>query len=67
LKCAGAVKAFHVRPFVLALTSAAGFTAYHAAYPNRDPMLADVGDGAVNGYDVDPCVQCLTASGCASC
>jgi hypothetical protein len=58
LNCDGAVNGYDVDPFVLALTNR---TAYAAAFPACDYMLADVNDdGAVNGYDVDPFVALLT-------
>jgi hypothetical protein len=68
LNCDGAVNGFDIDPFVLALTSAPGFAAYHASYPDCDGMLADINcDGAVNGFDIDPFVQCLTGGGCPPC
>jgi hypothetical protein len=58
LNCDGAVNAFDIDPFVLALTSP---DAYAAAFPACDYMLADVnGDGAVNAFDIDPFVNLLT-------
>jgi hypothetical protein len=58
LDCSGAVDGYDIDPFVLALTNP---TAYAAAHPGCDYMLADVnGDGVVNGYDIDPFVQLLT-------
>ena len=57
LNCDGAVNAFDIDPFVLALTDPAG---YAAAWPNCDIMLADCnGDGAVNAFDIDPFVLLL--------
>jgi subtilisin family serine protease len=68
LNCDGVVNGYDIDAFVLALTSAPSFVAYHAAYPNCDAMLADVNcDGTVNGYDIDPFVECLTEGGCAPC
>ncbi len=58
LNCDGAINAFDIDPFVLALTDPA---AYAAAFPNCDYLLADVnGDGAVNAFDIDPFVTLLT-------
>ncbi len=68
LNCDGVVNAFDIDPFVLALTSAPGFAAYRAAYPDCDATLADINcDGAVNAFDIDPFVQCLTGGGCPTC
>jgi hypothetical protein len=61
LDCDGALNAFDIDPFVLALTNPAG---YIAAYPNCDRVRADCNcDGAVNAFDIDPFVECLT-QGC---
>jgi agmatine deiminase len=61
LNCDGAVNAFDIDPFVLALTDAEG---YAAAYPDCDIMNADAnGDGAVNAFDIDPFVVLLTGGG----
>ncbi len=58
LNCDGAVNAFDIDPFVLALTDPAG---YAAGYPACDIDLADVnGDGLVNAFDIDPFVAILT-------
>ena len=58
LNCDGAVNAFDIDPFVLALTDRAG---YAAAYPDCDIMLADCnGDGVVDAFDIDPFVELLT-------
>jgi hypothetical protein len=60
LNCDGAVNAFDIDPFVLALTSPA---AYAAAFPACDYMLADIdGDGDVNAFDIDPFVALLTGN-----
>ncbi|NLG44477.1 MAG: hypothetical protein GX547_14640, partial [Phycisphaerae bacterium] len=60
LNCDNAVNVFDIDPFVLALTSGAGFEAYYAVYPDCDAMLADAnGDGAVNVFDIDPFVELL--------
>ncbi len=62
MNCDGALNAFDIDPFVLALTDAA---AYAAAWPSCDYMLADInGDGAVNAFDIDPFVDCLTSLEC---
>ncbi len=61
LNCDGAVNAFDIDPFVLALVSSPSFDAYYAAYPDCDPLLADVNrDHAVNAFDIDPFVLLLT-------
>ncbi|MBU0718066.1 MAG: hypothetical protein KJ749_07450 [Planctomycetes bacterium] len=58
LNCDGAVNAFDIDPFVLALTDPAG---YAAAWPNCDIMNGDInGDGVVNAFDIDPFVDLLT-------
>jgi LmbE family N-acetylglucosaminyl deacetylase len=63
--CDGAVNAFDIDPFVLALTSQ---DSYDAAFPNCSRMLADTNcDGIVNTFDIDPFVLCLTSGGCAPC
>jgi hypothetical protein len=58
VNCDGAVNAFDIDAFVLALTDPAG---YAIAYPACDINLADVnGDGVVNAFDIDPFVELLT-------
>jgi hypothetical protein len=58
LNCDGAVNAFDIDPFVLALTDSG---TYAEQFPACDYMLADVnGDGAVNAFDIDPFVLVLT-------
>ncbi len=58
LNCDGAINAFDIDPFVLALT---GREAYEAAFPACDYLLADINeDGAVNAFDIDPFVQLVT-------
>jgi hypothetical protein len=58
LNCDGAVNAFDIDPFVLALTDPA---AYALAYSDCDIGRADVnGDGEVNAFDIDPFVGLLT-------
>ncbi len=58
LNCDGAVNAFDIDPFVLALTDAEG---YVAAAPDCFRLLADCnGDGQVNAFDIDPFVRLLT-------
>ncbi len=55
--CDGAVNAFDIDPFVLALTSPGG---YAAAYPECSIWTADANmDGAVNAFDIDPFVALL--------
>jgi hypothetical protein len=58
LNCDGAVNAFDIDPFVLALTNAAG---YQLTYPCCDILNADCNaDGAVNAFDIDPFVALLS-------
>ncbi len=58
LNCDGAVNAFDIDPFVLALTDPAG---YAAGLPECDRAAADVnGDGEVNAFDIDPFVALLS-------
>jgi hypothetical protein len=58
LNCDGLVNAFDIDPFVLALTNP---TAYAAAWPAGDYLLADCNDdGVVNAFDIDPFVVLLT-------
>jgi hypothetical protein len=58
LNCDGAVNAFDIDPFVLALTDPAGYAAAHA---DCNIELADTnGDGVVNAFDIDPFVRLLT-------
>jgi hypothetical protein len=65
LNCDGAINAFDIDPFVLALTDPAG---YAEEYPDCDYMLADInGDGVVNAFDIDPFVALLTAPQAACC
>ncbi len=57
VNCDGAVNAFDIDPFVLALTSPTG---YASAYPECDLGSADAsGDGVVNAFDIDPFVDLL--------
>jgi hypothetical protein len=58
LNCDGAIDAFDIDPFVLALTDPVAYaTAYPACYLN----LADCnGDGKVDAFDIDPFVALLT-------
>jgi hypothetical protein len=57
VNCDGAVNAFDIDPFVLALTNPEG---YAAAFPDCDIMTADVnGDGRVTAADIDPFVELL--------
>jgi hypothetical protein len=58
LNCDGALNAFDIDPFVLALTDP---SAYAGLYPNCDVNRADInGDGSVNAFDIDPFVLLLT-------
>ncbi len=58
LNCDGAINAFDIDPFVLALTDPAG---YAVQYPDCDVMLADINDDeAVDAFDIDPFIDLLT-------
>jgi hypothetical protein len=58
LNCDGAVDAFDIDPFVLALTSP---EAYALAFPDCDVQLADINDDTkVDAFDIDPFVKLLT-------
>jgi hypothetical protein len=58
VNCDGAVDAFDIDPFVLALTDPAG---YAAKFPNCTIVNADCnGDGTVDAFDIDPFVKLLT-------
>jgi uncharacterized membrane protein len=58
LNCDGAINAFDIDPFVLALTAP---TSYAAAFPDCDILDGDCnGDGLVNVFDIDPFVLILT-------
>jgi hypothetical protein len=58
LNCDGALDAFDIDPFVLALTDPA---AYEEQFPECRLARADVnGDGAVDAFDIDPFVARLT-------
>ncbi len=57
LNCDGAIDAFDIEPFILALLDPAG---YAVAYPDCDRDLADInGDSAVDAFDVEPFVALL--------
>jgi hypothetical protein len=56
--CDGAVNAFDIDPFVLALTDP---VAYGVAQPVCNILTADCNDdGEVNAFDIDPFVMLLT-------
>ncbi len=60
LNCDGAVNAFDIDPFVLALTDP---QLYDLTYPDCDAALADVSqDGAVDAFDIDPFIELLTGT-----
>ncbi len=64
LNCDGAVDAFDIDPFVLALSDPAG---YATQYPACSVLAGDINcDGVLNVFDIDPFVECLTA-GCPAC
>ncbi len=55
--CDGAVDAFDIEPFILALTDPNG---YAARFPNCSVSSADVnGDGAVDAFDIEPFIALL--------
>ncbi len=57
LNCDGAINAFDIDPFVLALVDPA---AYAAQYPGCPVQLADLdGDGRVSVFDIDPFLELL--------
>jgi hypothetical protein len=57
LNCDGALNAFDIDPFVLALTDPAG---YAAAYPRCHRLNGDCNaDGTVDAFDIDPFVALL--------
>jgi outer membrane protein assembly factor BamB len=57
LNCDGAVDAFDIEPFVLAISDPNG---YAARYPNCDGRNADInGDGVVDAFDIEPFVRLL--------
>ena len=61
LNCDGALNAFDIDPFALALGNPAG---YAAAFPDCDANLADCNhDGLLNAFDIDPFVVILSAGG----
>jgi hypothetical protein len=58
MNCDGALNAFDIDPFVLALTNPA---AYAAAFPDCNYLAGDINDdGLVNAFDIDPFVLLLT-------
>ncbi len=60
LNCDGAVNAFDIDPFVLALSDPAAYAALH---PDCNRQLADCnGDGLVNAFDIDAFVLLLTGA-----
>jgi hypothetical protein len=57
LNCDGAVNAFDIAPFILAITDP---VKYAQRYPRCYPSLADVnGDGAVDSFDFAPFIRLL--------
>ena len=62
--CDGAINAFDIDAFVLALTDDAG---WEATYSCGIMCACDINcDGALNAFDIDPFVLCLTV-GCPPC
>ena len=63
--CDGAVNAFDIDPFVVAL---ADRVTWEATYTCDYLCANDVNcDGAVNAFDIDPFVACLASGGCGQC
>jgi hypothetical protein len=59
VNCDGAIDAFDIQPFILALTDPNG---YATAFPDCDIDLADANrDGAIDAFDIEPFVQLLSA------
>ncbi len=59
MNCDGAIDAFDIEPFTLALLNPGQ---YASQYPNCAVILADIdGDGAVNAFDIEPFVGLLLA------
>lgn len=57
MNCDGAIDAFDIEPFLLALFDPAG---YAAQYPDCDVRLADIdGDGSVDAFDIEPFLALL--------
>jgi alpha-tubulin suppressor-like RCC1 family protein len=57
LNCDGALDAFDIEPFTLALFDPAG---YQSRYPNCDRMRADINaDGNVDAFDIEPFIDLL--------
>ncbi|MFH1746218.1 MAG: hypothetical protein ABIG44_04160, partial [Planctomycetota bacterium] len=64
MNCDGAVDAYDIDGFTLAVAGYPDFVAYYERYPDCDPMLADCNnDGIVNSYDIDCFIE-LVANGC---
>lgn len=60
LNCDGAIDAFDIDPFVLALIDPAG---YQTAWPDCDITNADINnDGLIDSFDIDPFVDLLTGN-----
>jgi hypothetical protein len=58
LNCDGAINAFDIEPFILALLNPAG---YALQFPDCAAGFGDVnGDGAVDAFDIEPFVRLLT-------
>ncbi len=58
VNCDGAIDAFDIEPFVMALSDPNG---YAARYPGCKRMNADIdGDGAVDAFDIEPFIALLT-------
>jgi hypothetical protein len=57
LNCDGAIDAFDIEPFILALTDPGSYPNQH---PNCDLNLADInGDGAIDAFDIEPFIGLL--------
>ncbi|MGE0481531.1 MAG: hypothetical protein AB7Q17_13770 [Phycisphaerae bacterium] len=64
--CDGAVNAFDIDPFVLAIVNPDGPGGYTETFPNCDLICAnDIDqDGNVNAFDIDGFVQCVVDGAC---
>jgi hypothetical protein len=57
LNCDGAIDAFDIQPFLVALFDPDG---YGSEYPSCDRMLADINDdGFVTAFDIEPFLDLL--------
>lgn len=60
MNCDGAVNAFDINGFILAVASYPDFGVYYEEFPNCDPTAADINrDDVVNAYDIDPFIALI--------